>query len=97
MSVPFAWYARPIDSYPPIEYRGEDLRAVLARCACACGSDAVHLSGELLPEAVARHNATTAHAAWRSHLGRGAPLPTAGTAPVDVSSGRPVRPDGGAR
>lgn len=38
--------------------------AVVARSACACGTDVLQLAGDDVPAAVIRHNATTAHAAW---------------------------------
>ena len=60
--------APPLESYPRLEYRGEDLRAVLRRCRCACGGEAVLLSGELLPDAAARHNASERHQLYRASL-----------------------------
>ena len=58
--------APPLDSYPPLPYRGEDVRAVIRVEACACGSRAEQLAGEGIDTAVQRHNATVDHLLWRA-------------------------------
>lgn len=91
----------PLESYPRLPYRGEDgIRAVVRREPCACGESAVQLSGELVEDAVARHNATPGHVLWRSARESSrtpAGPPTAGPGRVDVSAATPVRPGACAR
>ena len=58
--------ARPLDSYPPLPYRGEDVRAVIRVEECACGSRAEQLAGEGIDAAVRRHNAAVEHILWRA-------------------------------
>ena len=83
---------RPLESYPPIPYRGEDARAVLRRAACACGSEVVRLSGEDDAAAVSRHNGTEAHQRYRMTMQGLDGGPTAGSGARDVSARRPARP-----
>lgn len=59
-------YARPLDAYPPLPYRGEDVRAVIRLEPCACGRHAEQLAGEGIDEAARRHNATVDHLLWRA-------------------------------
>lgn len=84
---------RPLDSYPPLAYRGEDGRAVLRREPCLCGLEVVRLSGEDDPSAVRRHNATPEHSGWRflnEHRQDGGPTAVAGAR--DLSAPRAERP-----
>lgn len=60
--------APPLDSYPPLPFRGEDGAAVLRSEPCACRLDVVRLSGEDDASAVRRHQATPAHRAWREAI-----------------------------
>lgn len=59
-------YAKPLDSYPPLPYRGEDMRAVIRVEECQCGGRAEQLAGEGIDTAVQRHNAGEDHVLWRA-------------------------------
>lgn len=92
MSAPDVRLAPPLDSYPPLRYRGEDGRAVLRREPCRCGSEVVRLSGEDDQSAVARHNATPEHLAWRVNRESQDGGPTAAHGARDVSARLSERP-----
>ena len=61
-------FAPPLDSYPPLPYRGEDFRAVVRLESCACGGVLAQRAGESVPAVVEAHNAGHAHRSWRGEI-----------------------------
>ena len=55
----------PIEAYPPLPYRGEDVRPVIRSEPFACGSTVTQLIAETPFDAVSRHNHTHEHILWR--------------------------------